>query len=1180
MRINKIQLDGFKRMKLNDYHSITIDFDSPIQQILGTNGSGKAQPLISKVKIPGGWSLMGDLKIGDYVISRDGSESRITHIFPQGQKMVYEVTFMDGRSTLATSDHLWKVYCAKSYPITPEVMSTEQINEQLKLSPRIASYVWVDLIESEQSPDIDLEVDPYVLGVILGDGCITTNYITISNPDEQIMLEVSKRLKNDLATNVRNVTCPLKCLTYSISNNPPKGPGSNYIIAYLKKEGLIGTRSHTKFIPEDYLKASTSQRLALLQGLLDTDGYIAKHSTVSFTTTSEKLSLQVQYLVRSLGGIARISEKKPRYNHNGVIKEGRLAYIVNIRYKKPSDLFLLDRKKERANDNNQYAASIRLKIKSITPHSFQECQCIRIDHPEHLYITDDFIVTHNSSLLSELNPLPGDHKDFDKGGKKHIWISHRGHEYECISDFSDGNKHTFIKDGIVLNELGNTKIQTELVEKEFNYNKKKRDLLLGRVKFTTMRPDQRREWFTHLSDVNYSYAIHVYMKMKERQRDITGSLREHKRRVVLESAKVLKDEEINKLKSDIKLLHDEITELLDRRETSEYSIESTYNDQSMILDKISIISKEIISRKIYQPVHVSNLDELNDKIQELKNQIIIKETTIDQLQKEASRIQKEANVLKQSGLCGIIEIDLKEVELAKLRDNKNSLISNDILFNDPIASMTGLQAVEEDLIDICIQLPINSDKSINQSYSTSLKDKLEINYTRRKEIQNVLNKKVAFKLHLEEHKAKDHIECPKCTHQWKLGYDESKYQKTLSDIRELEKNLEDIEKEAKELDEKIQYVNEYAQLFRRYRLISQSRPDLKPLFDYIEYNEILTNNPKSLQSLIDRVKNSLNIQCEIVDIDKELIKIKEIKRLAESSSIQSMNQVNERLDHYALEVNRVTKEKQYLDITLKDYNHYKNEIQFILDSSKALENLLDKKKDLDIQTVKAVVYDVITKEYKIRQSTLATKEDILSEVMNQKNIVLDLERQIDRLSIDQEALGILVDQISPKEGLIAEGLFGFMKHFISRWNRVIDKVWTYPLEILPCSIDNNDNVELDYKFPLVVSDTENTKDDVSLGSTGMQEIINLAFVLVAMQCMDMKDYPVMLDEFSNTFDETHRSLAVELIKNLLDNYSFSQLFIVSHYLTLHGALTNAQVCLLNDTNLSVSTVVNKHVTFK
>ena len=173
---------------------------------------------------------------------------------------------------------------------------------------------------------------------------------------------------------------------------------NNSLIFELKALGLYEKYSHEKFIPKDYLLGSHDQRLKIIQGLLDTDGTVDKNSGhVEFSTTSYQLALDVQYLIRSLGGIATIHGRNPKFTYKGEEKEGLPAYDVNIRYHTPSELFTLPRKKELTNDENQYAKSLKLRVNSVEYIGEKETQCISIEHPDHLYVTDDFIVTHNTS---------------------------------------------------------------------------------------------------------------------------------------------------------------------------------------------------------------------------------------------------------------------------------------------------------------------------------------------------------------------------------------------------------------------------------------------------------------------------------------------------------------------------------------------------------------------------------------------------------------------------------------------------------------------------------------------------------------------------------------------------------------------------------------------------------------
>jgi len=393
--------------KLSDFHFTPLEHQAPFfeyydqtTQRYGLNGvlvaaaagAGKAQPLNSLIKVPGGWKTMGDMTVGTEVIAADGSITTVTGVFPQGEKQIYKFTFYDGREVEACGDHLWRVTGGNRGTHGKqekwEIVSTLDLIEHFK-NPQARAYV--QLIEPEDTPDIPLEMDPYTLGVILGDGGISGYTVSISKEDPEIREEIQKVLPDTLHI------VPRDKVTFAISRKSSKT--RNAYADILSNFGLMGKLSHDKFIPEQYLHGSRAQRLALLQGLLDTDGTVGNiGGTPSFCSTSEALARGVAYLVRSLGGIATVSTKIPYFTYLGIRKQGKLAYIVSIRYKKPSELFRLLRKKNLTDDNGQYTATLRLSIRSIEPSRIAEAQCISIEHPDHLYVTDGFVATHNTLL--------------------------------------------------------------------------------------------------------------------------------------------------------------------------------------------------------------------------------------------------------------------------------------------------------------------------------------------------------------------------------------------------------------------------------------------------------------------------------------------------------------------------------------------------------------------------------------------------------------------------------------------------------------------------------------------------------------------------------------------------------------------------------------------------------------
>ena len=360
---------------------------APSKVVTLQTGGGKSLALDAHIRIPGGWTTMGAIKVGDIVTAKDGTPTKVTGVYPQGDLQLYRVTFGDGRSVEACGEHLWKVYYVNSQPHKRwRVVNTLEVLRLISMpNPR----VYVDLIDPEVGTDIELPIDPYVLGALIGNGGLSNTGVRFTSNDPFTMDEMVKVLPG---LTFRH----LSRYDYSIQSEVKGGP--NWLAKALKEMGLYGKLANKKFIPEIYFQGSAAQKWALLQGLMDTDGYIDTKSTTTYTTVSPELATNVQYLVRELGGIASITTKETTYTYKGERREGQLAYNVHIRMKTPSLMFRLPRKKERANDDHQYCKELKLRVASVVPTEIKPSQCISVEHPDRLFVVNDFIVTHNTYL--------------------------------------------------------------------------------------------------------------------------------------------------------------------------------------------------------------------------------------------------------------------------------------------------------------------------------------------------------------------------------------------------------------------------------------------------------------------------------------------------------------------------------------------------------------------------------------------------------------------------------------------------------------------------------------------------------------------------------------------------------------------------------------------------------------
>jgi len=362
---------------------------------------GRAQPLFSKVLTPLGFRPIGTFAVGDFVIGSNGRPTEVVGVYAQGRKDVYRVQTQDGASTLACGEHLWTVTTRadRRRGKPPRVLETRAMVGQL----RAAHYhrFELPLVSSPvEFPPRDVPMDPYALGLLLGDGCITTATTpSFTTADPELALALQATLPNTDVFRKADLDYVLR----------RKGGGrggvivANPVTAVLRVLKLAGTRSGTKFVPEEYVYNSSEVRLGLLQGLLDTDGgpvtQDARTCRIQYVTTSPRLKEDVLFLVRSLGGVAywrtrHLAGRAPGRARGRPIYYRADAYVIDIRLPQGVAPFRLARKRE-AYDRTGGGRPMRF-IDSIEPAGQEETVCIRVAAEDSLYVTDDFLLTHNS----------------------------------------------------------------------------------------------------------------------------------------------------------------------------------------------------------------------------------------------------------------------------------------------------------------------------------------------------------------------------------------------------------------------------------------------------------------------------------------------------------------------------------------------------------------------------------------------------------------------------------------------------------------------------------------------------------------------------------------------------------------------------------------------------------------
>lgn len=331
------------------------------QKTVDEAGDGP-QPLYSKILTPDGWKTMGDMKKDMIICGTNGTFQRVVDVFPKGLKEIVKVKFSDNRIVECCENHLWQV---KRLYRKSKVLSLKEIEDYN--SEKYKFYVPKTFVDFKEQA---LELDPYLIGVLIGDGSLSgTGSIELSIGYKKRHILDKLILPKGIVFNVSDVQRK-NYLRVKFTGCTSEG---KYLKDYLKEIGLLGTLSSTKFIPKKYIYNSKENRQKLFDGLTDTDGYLTKKGLYEISTISEQLCIDIVELSRSLGMIM---------NHRLHIRKKDSSYSQTPIYRM-----------------NQLMGSVNgIQIKEIVrTGEFVEMQCIKVSNDDNLYITDNYIVTHNTS---------------------------------------------------------------------------------------------------------------------------------------------------------------------------------------------------------------------------------------------------------------------------------------------------------------------------------------------------------------------------------------------------------------------------------------------------------------------------------------------------------------------------------------------------------------------------------------------------------------------------------------------------------------------------------------------------------------------------------------------------------------------------------------------------------------
>lgn len=385
------------------------DYEEAVKQgkaytLFGLRQCGKELADYEEIITKEGLKKISDIKVGDIVYGKDGKETNVIGVFPQGVKPIYRMILLDGRTIDCGLDHQWEVesYGKTTIKTTRELLSVTLSHKHIRSG---YSYRYkIPSIKPVEFEKKELPINPYLMGLLLGDGTTCHQTPSVSTIDEQIVDNVKQILGSDFEITVDKYeleTLGYHCKHYFKYIGEDKyivdSKGHNPLYRKLKALNLHDKTSYTKFIPEIYKYSSVQDRIDLLSGLIDSDGWVSEKGNIEIKVVNQKLAEEVLSLARSLGIRGEIMTRMTDWK-TGKYSGTSLVSRVYLRTDLP--ISKLDRKLNRILTKRKRTNAV--SIKKIEYLGEYSATCIAVDNKDHLYLTKDFIPTHNTEMETSL----------------------------------------------------------------------------------------------------------------------------------------------------------------------------------------------------------------------------------------------------------------------------------------------------------------------------------------------------------------------------------------------------------------------------------------------------------------------------------------------------------------------------------------------------------------------------------------------------------------------------------------------------------------------------------------------------------------------------------------------------------------------------------------------------------
>lgn len=776
-----------------------------------------------------------------------------------------------------------------------------------------------------------------------------------------------------------------------------------------------------------------------------------------------------------------------------------------------------------------------------------------------------------SRLMGQLNPFSIQKKDYADNGSKTFKFELRGTTYvlhSYMSGSSVKNTLTNLTTGEVIHKDVNPSYHNQYMSELTGWSNELHQLFCrSENQLTKMKAGDRKYWFGKLSESDLAFAFKFYNKLKEDHRDLIGAERSLKNEISELSLRVSETAAAyDQIKASLQDLDDLYKRLSDRRRALELDpgYIAGFNEDALVAKYEALGEKATQFLKLNGDV-VPELEEADEwqyvhAIGSLESTL---SSTLDKLM-----VLKRTVSDAESDQCPIEDL------MSWIADAHDRIESVKSAFMHE-AVMTSTTRYRTDYDTLLTRAMAVSEYS--ESTTVLIGEAIEALRENINVVNGNIYKCMVFITHADKHiqhfETADKTECPECKHTFVAGYDantivdlKAKREEAITALNKYKEELAALQLELSLTMERVQKRDAYLQELTRVR---RENPVDFLILSEVGKNDLL-GTIMSLREDWGRYDQLKSLEASKADLDKRLAN-------ASKHSPDALRELQAQISELESQVVLCRTEREVAQRQLDNIRTYRDTMAKFDALKNELAIYYQDVERAELGLLISCEYDEVSSEM-TRIGALFEETRSRFVLMDDTRIQLErLRKRLEDVSAEREVAATLVQAMGPEEGLLAKHLYRSITRVTDEMTQITRKTWGYPITIYPCDIENG---ELNYKFPFSVKDKPKRSPDVSESSTGQAKMFDLAFNLTIYKVLNLKGYPIFLDEPFSGFDEEHQDTNIKFINNKLEMGEYSQMFMVSHDPEIHFQLNHAEYVVLDGNGISLPKEYNKHVTIQ